>query len=212
MRGLDAKMEWAKAQHTNPTQGWHNLCQSFVRQSMGVAAWANSAKNAWYAIPAGHRYVDAFADIPKGAAIYFSLGTYGHVMLARGPKDEAWSNDYIRSGKIDQTPRDIPRWGGPGTYLGWSDWTPFGITPVGKGAWDGQVPGRENVRKGNPGARFRLQARLFDLGCRDNPPDDGPHPAYPHDALRVFQKRRGLNPTGDFTQKTQRALFGVDKP
>jgi hypothetical protein len=122
---IDKALEYARSQWKNSTAGWEGHCQKFVRSCYGVPAWAASAKLAWDKIPAEHKFTVPFEEIPRGAAIYFTMGEYGHVMIA-GYQD-AFSNDYKRHDRIDPVPRDIPLWHGKRSYVGYSFWTPFGI-------------------------------------------------------------------------------------
>lgn len=75
--------------------------------------------------------------------------------------------------------------------------------------WDGVVPGRSAVTAGDRQALWRLQCRLFDLGAlkrRPQPVDAGP--VYPKGAIKRFQSDRGWTPHGDFSPRTQKAMFG----
>jgi hypothetical protein len=126
-RTVSEVMAFARDEINHPDRDYSGLCQSFCRTAYDVDAWAASAVAAWNRIPRQHKHIGGKpGQAPRGALLYFSGGKYGHVMIAAGIKshDKAISNDYMRQGRIDYCPRDLPRWGL--TYLGWSSWTPFG--------------------------------------------------------------------------------------
>jgi len=124
---VDQVMAFSTGQITHPTQSWQGMCQSHCRHAYGVPAWAPSAIAAWKRIPNEFKHRGKPEDAPRGAILYYSGGKYGHVALAAGKttKDKCLSNDYMRPTKIDYAPRTFPRWGL--TYLGWSNWTPYGV-------------------------------------------------------------------------------------
>lgn len=75
--------------------------------------------------------------------------------------------------------------------------------------WDGKVPSRQNVIDGHPKAVWRLQSRLFDLGVtKTRPTAPDASPVYPKGAIKKFQSDRGWAPHGNFSRRTQKALFG----
>ena len=131
-RSVDEVLAWSKSQVVSPTQSWEGLCQSHCRQAYGVAAWSPSAISAWRRIPPEFKHRGKPQDAPRGAVLYYAGGKYGHAALAAGVKSETkcLSNDYVRQGKIDYAPRSFSRWGLQ--YLGWSNWTPFGVLDIGK--------------------------------------------------------------------------------
>ena len=216
-RSVDQAIDWAERQVMNPSQSWDGLCQSFCRQSYGVAAWASSAKEAWGKIPRDQKRSGGHPeDAPRGALIYFTSGTYGHVALAIGKStnDKCYSNDYVRRGMIDKAPRTFPRWGL--TYAGWSYWTPFGEMRPWKPAplWDGKVPDIEGIFNAqndrdltNPAA-YRLAARLFDLGLFSGTPING-RQGYPVGAVKNWQAAHALrvNPAGAYSPEAHEGIF-----
>lgn len=131
-RTVNDAIKWSRGQITRPSQSWKGLCQSHCRTAYGVQAWAPSAIEAWKRTPNDKKHKGGKpSDAPRGALLYYSGGQYGHVALAIGKKtnDKCLSNDYMRQGRIDVTPRTFPRWGLK--YLGWSNWTPYGNLPLG---------------------------------------------------------------------------------
>ena len=126
VRDTKHAVHWMMEQHKHRTTGWKGMCQSSVRQSYGVPAWANSAIHAWERIPHRHRSAGGSPqEAPAGAALYMAIGTYGHAALAGWHPDICWSVDYWRTDLIGTAPRDFHRWHGI-EYLGWSLWTPWG--------------------------------------------------------------------------------------
>jgi hypothetical protein len=126
-RTPDDAIAWLQNQSKFPTQSWKGLCQSSCRGAYGIPAWAGSAIIAWNKIPKEHQHKGKPGDAPRGAIMYYKIGKFGHAVVAIGKttNDKCMSVDYIRQGKIDIAPRSFARWGA--TYLGWSDWTPFGF-------------------------------------------------------------------------------------
>jgi hypothetical protein len=129
MRNIQGALDFGHEQVTNPTQSWKGLCQSFVRNSYGVPAWAASAYDAWLRIPDAHKSTGPIESAPRGAAIYYKRNhpgqeRPGHVVLAT--KANCLSNDIYRSGMIDVSARDIFMSHWNMKYLGWSLWTPYG--------------------------------------------------------------------------------------
>lgn len=129
-RTVQEVMAHSRRQITEPDQDWKGMCQSHVRQAYGVPAWAPSAIAAWRRIPLEFKHRGNPSKAPRGAILYYEGGKYGHVAIAAGihTNDKCLSNDYVRQGEIDYAPRDFKRWGL--TYLGWSNWTPYGILSV----------------------------------------------------------------------------------
>ena len=131
IRSYTAARAWAANQVANPSQNWSNQCQKFSRSCVNAAAWANSALNAWAAIPASHKHSGA----PRGGSIaYFGTSQPGHAVFV-DPQNPAYcfSTDILRQGKIDRVPLKLitTRWGMK--YRGWIDWTPTGalsLVPV----------------------------------------------------------------------------------
>lgn len=130
MRTVQEAEDWGHGQVHHPSQSWAGLCQSFVRNCMGVPAWAATAYDAWMRIPAHQRHEGGdVMDAPRGVALYFKHASGaarpGHVVLST--KTHCLSNDIYRHGMIDVAPRTVfvPHWGMH--YLGWSGWTPHGV-------------------------------------------------------------------------------------
>lgn len=126
MRTYNQAEAYAQHQHISPTRNWTNDCQMFVRQCVGAASWATSARKAFNAIPLSHRHT-SFPP-PPGAIAYYGNSAYGngHTAFASGTKGYVWSNDIRREGKIDLVGWNVfsSAWGLK--YRGWIDWTPSG--------------------------------------------------------------------------------------
>lgn len=131
-RNVNEVIKWSREQRNDPTQSWKGLCQSHCRQAYGVPAWSPSAIGAWRRIPADFKHRGNVEDAPRGAILYYSGGQYGHAAIAAGKKTntKCLSNDYMSQGQIGYAPRDFARWGLK--YVGWSNWTPYGILDVEK--------------------------------------------------------------------------------
>lgn len=84
--------------------------------------------------------------------------------------------------------------------------------------WDGTVPTlgavqRSEVEQRPNRASWRLASRLFDLGFKEHRAAAEGSQRYPSGAVVRFRKDRGWkNPTGEYDQRTHRAIFGKDKP
>lgn len=75
--------------------------------------------------------------------------------------------------------------------------------------WDGVVPSRTAIQNGDAQALWRLQCRLFDLGVtQKRPVPVEKSPVYPKGAVKKFQADRGWTAHGNFSTRTQKALFG----
>lgn len=213
-RSVDDIIDWSRNQITHPTQDWYNLCQSHVRQAMGVGAWAPSAWDAWNMIPSPAKAPGSNpAGAPRGAALYYRGGSFGHVTIAIGKttNDKCLGNDYVRRGKIDECPRTLPRWGL--TYVGWSFWTPYGeVAPGSTALWDGTVPPLENVDYAEDTgeankAAWRLACRLYDLGHYTGKPQPCYSQQYPGKAVTSFQRAQGWEGSGKYGPKTHAAVW-----
>lgn len=217
-RSVDQAIAWSRSQIEHPTQDWDGKCQSHVRQAYGVDAWARSAIIAWERIPDDQKYEGRpISEAPRGAALYYDIGRYGHVTIAIGKKTNVncLSNDYVRTGHIDVAPRTLPRWNA--AYLGWSSWTPFGVMDLSERGqdWDEKVPSYDALVKASldpelaSPAAFRLAQRLNDLGFYAGVPQPVGIQTYPRKAVQAFQKARGFKVTGDYGPKLHKMLFGV---
>jgi hypothetical protein len=217
-RTVDDAIEWSRRQIDHPSQDWTNLCQSHVRQAMGVGAWAPSARDAWFTVPKSEKVSGGSPlDAPRGAAIYFTAGSAGHVALCIGKttNDKCLSNDYVRKGRIDEAPRTFPRWGSiSASYAGWSFWTPYGVlAPSSTAAWDGVVPPLENVLYAEANgvankAAWRLACRLYDLGYYSGTPLPCYSQGYPVRAVMALEAARGWKVDGKYGDGVHAAAFG----
>ena len=134
MRNAAEAVRWATAQITHPTQDWQRKCESFTRQSLGLNAYAASAKIAAGDVPVQHRNLLAtpkdWQGIPAGAQILVpDMGTFGHAYLSIG-SGQAISTDYKRRGQVDVCAADLPNWHVSKYHPFWTLWTPAGMTPV----------------------------------------------------------------------------------
>lgn len=152
MRSYASGQAYAKSEHQNPSQNWHNKCQMFARSCVGAAAWAPSARQAANAIPQKYRHTNT---PPPGALVYYgsSSSGYGHVTyMSEGGK--CWSNDLVRDGKIDLVDwkRPVHQWGL--AYRFWTDWTPSGrvnLKPAAPNPVPKPVPAKPAAKAPFPG-------------------------------------------------------------
>jgi GH25 family lysozyme M1 (1,4-beta-N-acetylmuramidase) len=118
---------WGRAQQKRPTQDWHGMCLSFVRQSFGLdyvpaSAWPNDkrfAGEAWRRSNAKHPTTNT-ASIPAGVPIFWnSKSEYEHIALSLGG-GRCLSTDVPRS-KVGEVGIDelTRAWGME--FLGWSE-------------------------------------------------------------------------------------------
>lgn len=82
-------------------------------------------------------------------------------------------------------------------------------------AWDGTVPSRRSVLKGEREgianrAVWRLACRLHDLGFGEEPARKGVQ-MFPADAVGAFRQSRGWRGNG-YSRRTEKAIFGTNKP
>lgn len=82
--------------------------------------------------------------------------------------------------------------------------------------WDGSVPSRAAVLRAQEEglankAVWRLTCRLYDLGFTKNPPRPKGVQTFPSKAVREFRKSRGWN-GGGYSERTEKAIFGKNKP
>ena len=111
---------WAKAQTTQPSRSWHNLCLMFVRSCYGVAAREPNAKRAWETARKQHKTTDA-DSIPAGAPVFWKTRTANwHIALSVGD-GYCYSSDVGGRGKIGKIGIGAlsRAWGA--TLLGWSE-------------------------------------------------------------------------------------------
>ena len=128
-------IEWFKHQIDHPSKNWAGLCQSSVRTSLGLPAWAPSAKAAFNATPVRELHqVHHWQEVPPGAIMYGLMGyKYGHAWLA-GHHGHGFSIDYKRRGRIDKAPLLLRHWT-HGTGIFWTTWTPYGHVEVAEPWW-----------------------------------------------------------------------------
>ena len=227
-RDVDGALKWMRDQSKNPTQSWKALCQSSVRQSYKMPAWAGSANDAWRAVDKKYRHTfdyrdkEAWAAIPAGGIVY-SIGTskYGHAWLSAGNM-QGWTVDYVRSGKIDLADIRLTGWSNihKGT-VGWIDGCQWysdnkhrfkGLTEA---MWDGHTPDLDVVMKANEdrtlasSAAWRLACRLHDLGYFKGTPVRYEQ-TYPVRAMEKYNAQHGPNmpDPSQYGPKAHERIFG----
>jgi hypothetical protein len=131
MRTYAQAVAYSEGQKAHPAlyvrQGGH--CQQFARSCVGAQGWADSAIDAWHAIPAAHRH----AGYPRAGGIaYFDRAKvpdsreFGHAAFIR-ENGHVDTTDAPIHGRIGHVPYTYfaAHWGM--RYLGWIDWTPSGL-------------------------------------------------------------------------------------
>jgi hypothetical protein len=93
------------------------------------------------------------------------------------------------------------------------DGSPFPLRCLGAQLWDGHVPDPALVRRAHDlGAAstgtWRVACRLGDLGLYVGTPQPKGVQRYPVKAVEAFQLARKIPATGNYTDRTHRALFG----
>ena len=128
MRTYEQAKEFAQQQHRG-SASWHNLCQLFSRQCVGAAPFGASAREAFDATPSDARH--STSPPPPGSIAYYGFADRGagHAVFAVNG-GFVWSNDIVRTGRIDRVQWDVfpSRWGLP--YRGWISACPTGELPV----------------------------------------------------------------------------------
>lgn len=114
--------QYAAMQAANPSNGWLNRCQQFVRTALGFSAGVpggGSAREEYnYTKAAGNIVTTGTA--PANVPVYFDTkGSSGHVALSAGG-GYAWTTDMAGPGTVSlQKISDIAGWAGP--YLGYGE-------------------------------------------------------------------------------------------
>lgn len=159
MRTYAQAVAYAQACHDNPPSYVRATghCQQFARSCVGADGWANSAIEAWHAIPAQHRH----SGYPQAGGIaYFDRADipdnkeFGHAVFVI-THGNVWSTDALRSGQVDVVPYTwfAAHWGM--RYLGWIDWTPSGLIRL--RPTDPAVPPALAYRQGKKVYRSKLR-------------------------------------------------------
>jgi len=129
MRTFEQAKAFALSEHERPSQDWHNLCQLFSRQCVGASSFGASARSAFNSVPRAQRHESS--PPPPGSIAYYghSDSGFGHAVFAVDG-GFVWSNDILRSGKIDRVRWDVfpNAWKLP--YRGWIETCPSGDLPI----------------------------------------------------------------------------------
>jgi hypothetical protein len=114
-------LDFARSQHLDGADIWANLCQKFVRISLGAGPGEPSAHAAWVHLPEADRHGVGGKHPPAGVPVYFRLHTpFWHAALSAG-KGLIWSTDILRRGHVDKVTIGYleRRW--HADYLGWAE-------------------------------------------------------------------------------------------
>lgn len=169
-------LQRAQAESSHRTQDWTAMCLAFVHEMVGIPALYPSAIAAWKGAKVRH----VNASPPAGAAVFYSGGQFGHVMLSAGG-GLGWSNDLIRRGQIDRVSVQAPvvKWGH--TLLGWTEdlnnWKlqlegPPPRLSLSEVKW---AATHNNLIPGSEGRIRLVRASLRAVGCGDDSTDTFRH-------------------------------------
>lgn len=118
-RSAKEAIAWGRGQIGGPAV-WYRKCLVFVRSCFGVDMRYPSAGEAWDAAQHKHRTSRA-ADIPAGVPVFWETsGEADHVALSTG-NGRCLSNDFKRSGHIDEVGIDEISRGWNAVLLGWTE-------------------------------------------------------------------------------------------
>ena len=198
MRTFDEAKEFAQQQHRDGrAQEWYRLCQVFARQCVGAPAFGASAREAFNAQPASFRHTSS--PPPAGSIAYYGFPDRGAghaVFTVHG--GFVWSNDILRSGKIDRVQWDVfmSEWHLP--YRGWIDACPAGPLPVQRdGSTQRYRQGKrvyaEKMRHGQDDSDsvWNLQVALMGKGFAFQNGPTGYYGAHTRTSCAAFQRRCG---------------------
>lgn len=124
-RDFRQALDHAAAEHDHPSQDWEGFCQKFVRSCYGIPSLFGSAFAQWVGADPEDRHAGGKpSDAPLGSAlVYKGSNPFGHIMLAARPFPNgtaaAWSNDLVRTGRIDKVARTAPTTAWGQGYLGY---------------------------------------------------------------------------------------------
>ena len=229
MRNVENALQWCKDESKNPSQNWHNLCQSMSRKAYGMPAYGGTAREAWYNVSKKYR-TDCpdpndkawWRSVPSGAIIYSSGGgspSAGHAWVCADAGESAWSVDYKRSGKIDKVEIDIPKWSSIKKYtVGYITGAQYydkndhwfkGLT---YDKWDHYTPPFESVLAALDdqalanSAVWRLTCRLHDISFGKSDPERYTQ-TWPNKNYGLYSEDRGTDPNA-YTEANHLDIFG----
>jgi len=115
---VQAAMKWFQHQSDIGSKAWGGLCLKSCRTALGLQPIGSSAKELTIRMRSNGRMLHRiknpmdeaeFEDIPRGALLLSSGGTYGHAWMTS--KTTSWSVDYAGPhGTIKHAPRHLPKW------------------------------------------------------------------------------------------------------
>ena len=114
MRTPDQALAWLAEQGQSGTTEWNQLCLKLARTAYGVPAVHPDAKTAWKATK-----VRGKGEPPRGAAVWWDRGKYGHVAIADG-RGNVLGNDFRVGGRVRLTSIDSMSAALGGKPTGWS--------------------------------------------------------------------------------------------
>lgn len=116
LRTGNEAVAWGRAQVDNPSRDWTRLCLMYVRMCFNVAARYRTAEIGWY----NTKYRHQSWPPPKGVPVWWTNGASGHVAISDGD-GFCYSNDFLRTGKIDRVRIASITAGWGQQYRGWTE-------------------------------------------------------------------------------------------
>lgn len=112
-----AAVQFAKDQVSDPSQDWTAFCLKFVRRCFNVGPNFASAEAGWHGAEFKH---STSSTPPLGVPVWWTNGRFGHVVISAG---DGWcyTNDFLRTGKIDKVKITAITRGWGHHYRGWSE-------------------------------------------------------------------------------------------
>lgn len=116
LRTNGSALDWALGQHLHPYRSWYRDCLMFVHECFNAPSYYSRAEYGYYGADFRHTTWPPPAAVP----VWWTDGGYGHVAISAG-YGYCWSNDFVRSGRIDKVriASITSAWGK--SYRGWSE-------------------------------------------------------------------------------------------
>jgi len=116
IRTGQSALDYAQQQHLHRSRSWYRDCLYFVRSCFNVPSYYGRAEWAYY----GAQYKHTSWPPPPAVPVFWTDGTYGHVVISAG-HGYCWSSDFLRNGYIDKVriASITAAWGQH--YRGWAE-------------------------------------------------------------------------------------------
>jgi hypothetical protein len=118
---LGSALGFANGQENNPNNVRPGYCDEFVAKAWGLGASGyRNAISHWQAIPGKYKH-PGDKNPPKGALVFWSTPTDGHVALGMGGGSVASTDIHGRGTVATVSIAAVDRWLTKGNYLGWAE-------------------------------------------------------------------------------------------